>query len=119
MVADASGRHNLILLGRSNRTGHAAYLDLVDQIVTSDHDYRRLGSAALSLALVARSSASAYYEAHLNSWDCAAGLVICDEAGCRSGLSDIDLIRGGPVLVAHPGFLGDALALVDPKADKR
>ena len=117
-AGDASARHNLILLGRSNRTDHAAYLNLVDRIVRSDHDYRRLGSAALSLALVARGVAGGYYEAHLNSWDCAAGLVICDEAGCRSGLSDIDLIRGGPVLVAHPGFLGDALTLVSPKADR-
>ena len=115
-VGDASACHNLILLGRSNRTDHAAYLDLVDRIVRSDHDYRRLGSAALSLALVARGSAGAYYEAHLNSWDCAAGLVICAEAGCRSALPEIDLIRGGPVLVAHPGFLGDAQALVNPKA---
>lgn len=116
-AGDASRRHNLVLLGRSNRTDHAAYLNLVDRIVKSDHDYRRLGSAALSLALVARGVAGGYYEAHLNSWDCAAGLVICDEAGCRSGLSDIDLILGGPVLVAHAGFLGDALALVNPKAD--
>lgn len=113
-AGEASARHSLILLGRSNRTDHAAYLNLVDRIVRSDHDYRRLGSAALSLALVARGLAGAYYEAHLNSWDCAAGLVICDEAGCGSGFSDIDLIRGGPVLAAHPGFLGDALALVRP-----
>ena len=53
-AGDASARHSLILLGRSNRTDHAAYLNLVDRIVRSDHDYRRLGSAALSLALVAR-----------------------------------------------------------------
>ncbi len=115
-AGDASTRHGLILLGRSNRTDHAAYLNLVDRIVRSDHDYRRLGSAALSLALVARGFAGACYEAHLNSWDCAAGLVICEEAGCGSGFRDIDLIRGGPVLVAHPGFLDDALALVNPKA---
>ncbi len=109
----ASDWHHLFLLGRSNRTDHAAYLSLVDRIVRSEHDYRRLGSAALSLALVARGSAGAYYEAHLQSWDCAAGLVIGHEAGCRSAFPDVDLIRGGPVLLAHPGFLDDARSLVD------
>ncbi|MCY4488134.1 MAG: inositol monophosphatase [Deltaproteobacteria bacterium] len=113
-VGDAAEHHSLILLGRSNRTDHAAYLDLVDRIARSDHDYRRLGSAALSLALVARGLAGAYYEAHLNSWDFAAGLVICDEAGCRSAFAEVDLARGGPVLVARPGFLGHAQALVNP-----
>ena len=115
MRADApSGRHGLILLGRSNRTASAGYLELVGRIAKSDYDYRRLGSAALSLALVARGLSSAYYEAHLNSWDCAAGLVICCEAGCRSGFPQVDLTDGGPVLIARPDFLEEALALAIP-----
>lgn len=111
---EPSVRHGLILVGRSNRTDSAEYLELIHRITNSDYDYRRLGSAALSLALVARGLSSAYYEAHLNSWDCAAGLVICGETGCRSGFPDVDLTDGGPVLIARPDFLEEAVALAVP-----
>lgn len=118
-IDEASDQHSLILLGRSNRTDHEDYLHLVDRITRSDYDYRRLGSAAVSLAFVARGLASATYEAHLNSWDCCAGLVICSEAGCRSAFSDVSLIDGGPVLVAHPGCLDEMRDLINPKNDNR
>jgi myo-inositol-1(or 4)-monophosphatase len=65
-------------------------------------DIRRLGSAALDLCAVAAGQLDAYYEAGLNAWDRAGGLLIAAEAGCAtSGL------RGMPpsdrmTAVTHP-----------------
>lgn len=53
--------------------------------------YRRCGSAAVDLALVADGTYDLYWEAHLNPWDLSAGAFLVLEAGGR--LSDYD---GGP-----------------------
>lgn len=44
---------------------------------------RRLGSAALDLGYVAAGRFDGYWEMSLNSWDLAAGGLICEEAGAR------------------------------------
>ncbi len=50
-------------------------------------DLRRIGSAALDLCSVASGRLDAYFEAGLNPWDHAAGVLIAQEAGCEvSGL---------------------------------
>jgi myo-inositol-1(or 4)-monophosphatase len=48
-------------------------------------DIRRLGSAALDLCFLAAGRVDGYYEAGLNPWDYAAGLLIASEAGCVVG----------------------------------
>ena len=64
-------------------------------------DLRRLGAASLDLCAVAAGRLDGYFEAGLNPWDYAAGLLIATEAGCvESGL------RGrapGPQLAAVAG----------------
>lgn len=60
---------------------------LLDQV----RDLRRLGSAAVDLCLVAAGSIDAYYEHGLQAWDMAAGLLIAQEAGVRTGN-----LSGGP-----------------------
>lgn len=47
-------------------------------------DIRRAGSAALDLCAVAAGRLDAYYEAGLQLWDRAAGLLIATEAGCAT-----------------------------------
>ena len=42
---------------------------------------RSIGSAAASMALVARGSCDAYFEYGIHSWDMCAGAVIVEEAG--------------------------------------
>ena len=42
---------------------------------------RRAGSAALDLAYVAAGRFDAFWESHLKIWDCAAGIIIVQEAG--------------------------------------
>jgi len=70
-------------------------------------DIRRLGAGSLDLCAVAAGRVDAYYEQGLNPWDMAAGLLIAEEAGARTG----DL-RGGA-----PGFgmvVASAPAVYDP-----
>ena len=56
------------------------------------------------LCHVASGQVHGYYEAHLNSWDALAGLLICQEAGALS--NDFEqgngLIEGNPIWVAPP-----------------
>jgi myo-inositol-1(or 4)-monophosphatase len=46
-------------------------------------DLRRLGSAALDLAFVAAGRLDGFWEKHINSWDCLAGILLIQEAGGR------------------------------------
>ena len=85
---------------------------VVERLIGSVRDVRRLGSAALDLCFVAAGRYDAYFESGLNSWDAAAGELIATEAGCRSGD-----FRGGPphpseLLVATPAIFADMVALL-------
>jgi myo-inositol-1(or 4)-monophosphatase len=52
-------------------------------------DVRRMGAASLDLCAVAAGRLDGYYEAGLNYWDYAAGVLIATEAGCQvSGGTD-------------------------------
>jgi myo-inositol-1(or 4)-monophosphatase len=62
---------------------------------------RRLGAAALDLALVARGHLDGYWERRLKPWDVCAGAVLVEEAGGR-----VTNTRGGPFLPQG----GEALA---------
>lgn len=85
--------------GWSARTDFASYIDLLKGLNQIGLHDRKIGSAALSLVHVARGDAGAFYEAHLNSWDCLAGLLICREAGCEADVSGISLVDGGAGVV--------------------
>jgi myo-inositol-1(or 4)-monophosphatase len=82
---------------------------VVARLLPDVRDIRRLGSAAVDLAWTACGRLDAYYEHGLNSWDMAAGRLICE----RAGLEVRDLPPVGPsapgVLVAPPA-LAAALA---------
>ncbi len=64
------------------------------ELVLRCRDVRRLGSAALDLALVAAGHYDAYWEPYLNAWDLAAGMLLVAEAGGRV----TDLAGGGAML---------------------
>ena len=80
---------------------------IVTAIIGDVRDIRRSGSAAVDLCHVAAGRVDAYYEEHLNIWDMAAGLLIAQEAGCRSG----DFAGHPPVpeqlLVTAPALFDD------------
>ena len=72
--------------------------------------FRRLGSAAMDLAYVARGSFEAFYEENLKPWDTAAGKILVEEAGGK-----ITDYSGNPysvytkTLVASNGLIHDSV----------
>ncbi len=65
---------------------------------------RRLGSAAIDLAYVAAGRFDGYWEASLQPWDLAAGLLIVQEAGglvTRYDGSACSILEAGPVLATN------------------
>lgn len=94
-----------IELGWSPRIGNAAYLNTFGAILETGANIRRGASGALALAWVAEGRTDAYIEAHMNAWDCLAGLLMVREAGGRIGLfpaSHGEIAEGGPIIASAP-----------------
>ena len=105
-LADVSPHKAVIGIGRSNRCEFSGYLAAVEFLHQQSIDYRRFGSAALTLAQVASAEVDGYYEAHLNSWDACAGWLIASEAGanCAQFMTDGALEKGNRALVSNSTF---------------
>jgi myo-inositol-1(or 4)-monophosphatase len=80
---------------------------VVDALVPRVRDVRRGGSAAAALAQVATGRADALWAPGLQPWDCAAGVLLVQEAGGTTG--DLD----GPAPGTWPAG-GDVLAAAGP-----
>jgi myo-inositol-1(or 4)-monophosphatase len=93
----------------ANRRRQAA---VVEQMIGSVRDIRRIGSAAIDLCYAACGRVDAYYEAGLSPWDIAAGELIAREAGCRTG----DFAGGPPVsdhvVASAPAIFDDLVQLL-------
>jgi myo-inositol-1(or 4)-monophosphatase len=99
--------------GWSTRRPAADYIALLARVLDAGGAIRRSGSGALGLADVAAGAAEAYAELHINAWDCAAGIVLVQEAGGRT--NDFfagDGIRAGNPLIATNAALCAKLAAV-------
>jgi len=76
-------------------------------------EYRRNGSAAVSLTQVAEGRLDGFVEMHLNAWDVLGGMVLITEAG--GWTSDFfrgrGLTEGNPFIAAAPGIRDDLLKL--------
>lgn len=99
-------------LGWSARHGQRRYLEIMASLLNIGASVRRGGSGALALAWVAEGRTDGYVEAHMNAWDCLAGLLLVREAGGQTGIVPADaagIFHGLPVLAAAPG-LAAALA---------
>jgi myo-inositol-1(or 4)-monophosphatase len=94
----------------------AAQAKLLGSLLPAVRDLRRGGSAALDLCSVACGRLDAYYEAGLEPWDRAAGLLIATEAGCVT--RDIaGLVPERDTLVVAPAALfGPLLELLERAA---
>ena len=99
--------------GWSLRRPQADYLAMVKRVLDAGCSFRRAGSGALGLADVAAGRVEGYCELHINSWDCAAGLLLVSEAGGRINdfFAGDGLLEGHPILATNHA-LGDALAAV-------
>jgi myo-inositol-1(or 4)-monophosphatase len=99
--------------GWSTRRSTEAYLALVARVMGAGCAVRRAGSGALGLADVAAGRVEAYCELHINSWDCAAGLLLVREAGgFTNDFFAADGLNSGNALIATNTALGPALSQV-------
>lgn len=103
---DVPAQKAVIGIGRSNRSDFCGYLAAVEFLHQQSIDYRRFGSAALTLAQFSSAEIDGYYEAHLNSWDACAGWLIAAEAGanCAQFMTEGALVNGNRALVSNSAF---------------
>ena len=99
--------------GWSLRRPQADYIAMVNRVLDAGCAFRRAGSGALGLAVVAAGRVEGYCELHINSWDCAAGVLLVTEAGGCSNdfFAGKGLLEGNPLLATN-GALGDAMAAI-------
>jgi len=83
-----------------------AQLECVRELLRDAEDVRRTGSAALDLAYVACGRTDGYFEAGLQPWDIAAGVLlvreaggrVCDYRGAAPGRMDVAPTRGHQIV---------------------
>jgi myo-inositol-1(or 4)-monophosphatase len=99
--------------GWSTRRSTEAYLAQVARVMGAGCAMRRAGSGALGLVDVAAGRVEAYCELHINSWDCAAGILLVREAGgFTNDFFAGDALNAGNALIATNAALGPALSEV-------
>ncbi len=69
-----------------------SYLRQLDQALRKTSGVRRTGAAAIDLAYVANGILDGFWEARLNPWDFAAGILLVTEAG-----GVVERVEGGPI----------------------
>lgn len=94
-------------VGWSTRRPLDDYLRVVRAAMSAGANAKRAASGAMGLAYVADGRTDAYAEAHINSWDVAAGVVIVREAGgwVNDFFSGEALTKGNPILACAPGLV--------------
>jgi myo-inositol-1(or 4)-monophosphatase len=97
--------------GWSLRRPQATYLKMIDDVLSAGCAFRRAGSGALGLADVAAGRVEGYAELHINSWDCAAGVLLVTEAGGHTN----DFFAGNGLMAGNP-LIATNHALADPIA---
>ncbi|MCM5558892.1 inositol monophosphatase [Pleomorphomonas sp. JP5] len=101
----ASLQTGLVGLGASHRVTATDISEVLQALLEVGGMFVRSGSGALSIAEVAAGRLCAYYEPHINAWDCLAALLIVREAGGFTAEfpgEGRSLLQGGPVLAAAP-----------------
>ncbi|MGD1888089.1 MAG: inositol monophosphatase family protein [Cohaesibacteraceae bacterium] len=90
----------LIMLGTNGHTPLDLHLTDHRKLDALGAAYRRHGSAATGLLMVADGRVDAYYERSLNAWDALGGLCIAQEAGASIKMPTMELFlsASGPVL---------------------
>ncbi|MFH1805372.1 MAG: inositol monophosphatase [Pseudomonadota bacterium] len=92
-------------IGMSHRVGSDALIPFMTDLIDREGMFIRNGSCALMMSYAAAGRLIGYFEPHINSWDCMAGIVLMKEAGgwCSDFLDQPDSLESGaPILVAGP-----------------
>jgi myo-inositol-1(or 4)-monophosphatase len=84
----------------------ATYLSLIDGILRSGSDHRRMGSTALMMCHVADGRLDGCVTGYCNSWDVIGGLLLVEEAGgvASDFIADNGLLEAGSALGCTPGL---------------
>ena len=92
-------------IGYSTRRPPKDTLCFLEPLLTAGGMFQRNGSCALMMAYVAAGRLLGYYEPHINSWDCLAGICLVNEAGGWTSdfLAGDGLTAGNPIAAAAPG----------------
>jgi len=112
-------RYGVTGVGTSHRRGKEHFIPFLAGLLEGGGMFIRNGSGALMIAYVAAGRLVGYYETHINSWDCAAGLVLVSEAGgrCSDFLRGDGLLSGNPLLVASPRVYPQLAELIGPSLE--
>jgi myo-inositol-1(or 4)-monophosphatase len=97
----------LIGMGYSTRIKPVTFIEPLQRLLEAGGMFIRSGSCATSMAWVASGRFLGYYEPHINSWDCLAGIVLVREAGgwVNDFLAEDGLTRGNPIIAVAPGLV--------------
>ncbi len=104
--AATSFRDGTVGIGYSPRTEPGPMIDVLSGLLEAGGMFQRNGSGALMLAYVACARYIGYYEAHINAWDCLAGIALVREAGGWTSdfLEGEGLAKGNALAAAAPGL---------------
>ena len=113
-VADRSLARATIGLDYSSRVSITQHASHIIAVLTAGADYRRNGSAAVSLTQLADGRLDGFAEDHLNAWDVVAGMVLVTEAGgwCSDFLAGDGLKSGNRFAAASPAIRDELSALL-------
>jgi len=84
------------------RPGHARLLKELHKVMGASSGVRRLGAASLDLAWLAAGRYDGFWERGLATWDIAAGILLCREAGLIvDGLTEGDVLETGDIICTN------------------
>ena len=93
----------------SDFSNMSSFLKSLEFFMENSHGLRRLGSAAVDLAYLARGQFEGFYEYNLSPWDVAAGAIIVQQAGGKicdfSGGSNY--VFGNEIIAANSGIFDE------------
>jgi myo-inositol-1(or 4)-monophosphatase len=94
--------------GWSTRRPASAYVEMIGRVFAAGGAIIRAGSGALGLADVAAGRVEGYAELHINAWDCAAGIVLVQEAGgfANDFFAGDGMRSGNPLLATNAALCG-------------
>lgn len=109
-VSNAKGiGEGSIGVGYCSRITPETLMTFLDPFLKRGGMYYRNASGALMLAYVAAGRLTAYHEAHINSWDCLAGLLMIEEAGGAFWPYNTDTMmrHGSAILAGAPAVFAE------------
>ena len=103
----------IVAIGYSPKQSVYATKKAFEYLFNEGGVFHEIGSAALMIAYVAAGRYIGFYEFHLNSWDCLAGLAMVRETGgwTNDFMSNNGLHDGNAVLASAPGTKKSMLKL--------